>query len=71
MYYKLKVPPTNQQGSYEAIASSSFGESVYQNVLQQYNSARDHDGQRPLKQLPKGYILTAIINQIELKPLTK
>lgn len=53
MLYKVIVPPTMEQGSYTTTATSK------PDALWYYNSARDHDGLRPLKRMPKGtkYIL--------------
>ena len=59
MKYKVIVPPTMEQGSYSAIARGRDLKDVRADALQDYNSARDHDGQRPLNRMPNGtkYIL--------------
>ncbi|MCK9542078.1 MAG: hypothetical protein M0R03_08620 [Novosphingobium sp.] len=54
MKYKVIVPPTMEQGSYSTIAEKGFLETMRQNALWHYNSARDHDGQKPLNRMPKG-----------------
>lgn len=54
MKYLVKVPPTAEQGSYKTTASGSLYQTMKQEALQAYNSAREHDGLRPLKRMPKG-----------------
>jgi len=54
MKYKVTVPPTMEQGSYSTIAEASLAETLKENALWDYNSARSHDGQKPLKSMPKG-----------------
>ena len=54
MKYKVIVPPTMQVGSYKTIANSSPMTTAREDALQDYNSARDHDGLPPLKRLPQG-----------------
>ena len=52
--YQVTVPPTRDQGSYSCIASASYCETMKQNALWAYNSARDHDGLPPLSRMPSG-----------------
>ena len=54
MKYLVKVPATMEQGNYKCLAEASFGQTMRQDALQQYNSARDHDGLPPIKRMPKG-----------------
>jgi len=57
MKYTVKVPPTNEQGSYTTTVSSSgkWGTQTYrQQALQDYNSCRAHDGLEPVKRMPAG-----------------
>jgi len=51
--YKLSVPPTMEVGSYTSIVSDSM-QSKEQDALQDYNSAREYDGLKPLKRMPNG-----------------
>lgn len=53
-HFDLRVPPTNDQGSYTAVISVEPNETRSAAALQSYNSARDHDGQPPLKRMPRG-----------------
>jgi hypothetical protein len=48
------VPPTSEQGSYQGTASASYGETLAQSALWDYNSARAHDGLPPLSRMPAG-----------------
>jgi len=41
-------------GSYQVNATESNGETVKENALWHYNSARAHDGLPPIKIMPKG-----------------
>ena len=53
MIYTLIVPPTREQGSYTGRVNDCYtSKSVV--ALQQYNSARAHDGLPPVKRMPKG-----------------
>ena len=52
--YQVAVPPTRDQGSYSCIASASYMETMKQNALWAYNSARAHDGLPPLSRMPSG-----------------
>ena len=56
MKYIVTVPPTMEQGSYKTIVAGSVYQTIKQEALQDYNSARDHDGLSPLKRMPKGTI---------------
>jgi len=51
---QVYVPPTNEQGSTNIVAESTYMETVAQNALWHYNKNREHDGQEPLKRMPKG-----------------
>lgn len=62
MKYKVVVPPTNEQGSYECIVSNKKYESKAQEALWYYNSARAHDGLEPLKRMPKGTVYIPLKN---------
>ena len=52
--YIVRVPITDDQGPYIFRASDNYGQTVAEDALQDYNSARDHDGQPPLKRMPNG-----------------
>lgn len=54
MKYKVVVPATMEQGSYETIAEDEFNLTMKQHALWDYNSAREHDGFPPLRRMPKG-----------------
>lgn len=54
MKYTVTVPPTTEQGSYKTTVSGSLYQTMKQEALQAYNSARAHDGLPPLKRMPKG-----------------
>lgn len=41
-------------GSYSTTVSNEFSQTKEEDALQDYNSARDHDGLPPLKRMPKG-----------------
>jgi hypothetical protein len=55
----VKVPPTWEQGSYTTSARASYGQTMRAAALQDYNSARAHDGLPPIKRMPKGTKYTA------------
>jgi len=55
--YKVKVPPTMEQGTYTTIVNDKYG-SYQKEALKDYNSARAHDGQRKLKRMTKGTVYT-------------
>ena len=50
------VPPTRDQGSYIGGCSASYGETLAQSALWDYNSARAHDGLPPLSRMPAGTV---------------
>ncbi len=54
MKYKVNVPPTMEQVSYRCIVEKGYNQTMRQDALWQYNSARDHDGLPPVKRMPKG-----------------
>lgn len=53
MKYTVTVPPTAEQGSYKTVVTGSAYQTMKQEALQDYNSARAHDGLPPLKRMPK------------------
>lgn len=53
---RFTVPPTSEVGSYSGTCSASFGETLAQSALWDYNSARAHDGLQPLSRMPAGTI---------------
>lgn len=64
MRYEVKVPPTAEQGSYKTIVRSGHIYQTYrQEALQDYNSARAHDGLPPLKRMPAGTTYTPLNRQ--------
>lgn len=54
MKYKVCVPPTPDQGSYRLTVTGSAQQTYRAEALQDYNSARAHDGQPPLSRMPRG-----------------
>jgi hypothetical protein len=54
MRYVTIVPVTNDQSPARFIASATYMETMRQNALWHYNKMREHDGQEPLKRMPKG-----------------
>lgn len=50
--FTVKVPPTQDHGSYTTKATSRA------DALRQYNSARAHDGSPPLSRMPAGTVYT-------------
>lgn len=48
------VPPTYHTGSCKILGSKSFYLTAKQDVLSQYNLARQHDGIEPVRRMPKG-----------------
>lgn len=61
MKYKVTVPPTTEQGSYRTIVSGSALQSYRAEALQDYNSARAHDGLPPVARMPVGTKYEAIV----------
>lgn len=59
MKYRLSVPPTNEQGSYNIIITVT-NETKSAAALWHYNSARAHDGLEPVKRMPKGTTYTPV-----------
>ena len=51
---KFTVPPTAEVGSYQGTAYASYGETLAQAALWDYNSCRAHDGLPPLARMPAG-----------------
>jgi len=59
--YVVKVPPTAEQGSYKThVGRGSYMQTMRQEALQDYNSARAHDGLPPVKRMPKGTTYTPL-----------
>ena len=56
--YIVEVPPTMDQGNFKFNVSDGVYETAAQDALWQYNSARAHDGQEPLKRMPNGTTYT-------------
>jgi hypothetical protein len=54
MKYTVTVPPTMEQGSYKTIVKSGRSETLAQQALWDYNSARAHDGLPPVSRMPAG-----------------
>ena len=52
--YQVNVPPTKEQGSYKTTVKGSYGQTYRTEALQDYNSARAHDGLPPINRMPKG-----------------
>lgn len=52
--YKVMVPPTMEVGSYSTIVNDKFDQTKEQGALQDYNSAREHDGLPPIRRMPRG-----------------
>ena len=48
----------NDMGSYETVVTASASETLMENLLWDINSAREHDGLRPLSRVPKSSILS-------------
>lgn len=57
--FTVKVPPTYAVGSFSYVASATYFETVAQNALWHYNSARAHDGYAPLSRMPAGTTYTS------------
>lgn len=58
--YIVKVPPTKEQGSYVTNVSTEWDARYRQLALENYNSARSHDGLPPIKRMPNGTKYTEI-----------
>lgn len=52
--YRITVPPTAEQGSYTTTARAGYDQTMRQCALQDYNSARAHDGLPPILRMPAG-----------------
>lgn len=65
MKYRVTVPPTNDQGSFTFIVSDKY-QSAAADALQDYNSARAHDGQSPLRRMPKGTEYSKVMEYVLL-----
>lgn len=66
MKYRVNVPPTTEQGSYKTIVSGSWGQTYRSEALQDYNSARAHDGLPPVKRMPAGTTYVPIVkNEVQ------
>jgi hypothetical protein len=64
MRYKVKVPPTAEQGSYTTEVKGSRNQSYRAEALQDYNSARAHDGLPPVKRMPAGTTYCPIVEYV-------
>lgn len=64
MKYKVSVPPTAEQGSYVTTVSGSYLQSYRAEALQDYNSARAHDGLPPVSRMPSGTTYKAIVEYV-------
>lgn len=58
--YNVYVPPTMEQSEFNFVCRDSPMGSVRCDALSDYNSARAHDGQEPLKRMPRGTTYTLI-----------
>lgn len=56
--FTVKVPPTAEQGSYATTARASYFQTMRACALQDYNSARAHDGLPPISRMPRGTTYT-------------
>ena len=56
--YSVKVPPTAEQGSYVTTVRGSGYQTHRAEALQDYNSARAHDGLPPVSRMPAGTVYT-------------
>jgi hypothetical protein len=52
--YRVTVPGTEEMSPYVSFATHSPMESLQENALWHYNSARAHDGLPPLSRMPYG-----------------
>lgn len=64
MNYKVTVPPTSEMGSYTTTAHKTYHETMRQNALSDYNSARAHDGLPPVKKMPAGTTYAPIVEYV-------
>lgn len=62
--FKVTVPPTMEQGSYVTVVSDGFRQTAAQAALQDYNSARAHDGLPPIRRMPAGTKYVRLSSQI-------
>jgi hypothetical protein len=51
---KALIPPTEHIGSYTLAATEGFFYTAKQNILWDYNKAREREGLQPLKKMPRG-----------------
>jgi hypothetical protein len=51
---KALIPPTKHIGSYSLMAVDGFFYTAKQNILWDYNKARQREGLQPLKKMPRG-----------------
>ena len=56
----VNVPPTAEQGSYKTTVTGSLRQSYAAEALQDYNSARAHDGLPPVERMPAGTTYTPV-----------
>lgn len=60
-YYFVNVPPTMEQGSYKTTVRGSGRQTYRAEALQDYNSARAHDGLPPVARMPAGTTYTPVM----------
>jgi hypothetical protein len=58
--YRITVPPTREQGSFSVRVGAANKREATAAALWSYNSARGHDGQPPLKRMPRGTVCAAL-----------
>jgi hypothetical protein len=51
---KAVIPPTKHIGSYTLIGKTGFFYTAKQNILWDYNKAREREGLQPVKKMPRG-----------------
>jgi hypothetical protein len=51
---KAIIPTTKHIGSYTLTGKNSFFYTAKQNILWDYNKAREREGLQPLKKMPRG-----------------
>lgn len=55
MKYKFKIH-TDDMGTYWGICSDTLMETAEENALWDVNKAREHDGLKPLDEMPRGTV---------------
>jgi len=54
MKFRVKIPPTYEQGGFTFTTVETDSESRHEAALWDYNKAREHDGLPPVRRLPAG-----------------